>query len=114
MSVEDFKRVNDPRIEKILGFIEMIEKSARSYRVPDDVLDDTFDKIVNACPAPSTVEDPPCQAEKMSEGVIEKKEVPVLGNGAIQEMAKRYEDLPTSNLIDIMAAAGAALAKRRR
>lgn len=103
MSVEDFKSVNDPRIEKILGLIEMIEKSARSYRVSDNILDDTFDRIVNACPASSTVEDPPCQAE----------EIP-LGSGAVIDMTKRYEDLPTSNLIDIMAAAGVALAKRRR
>ena len=34
----DFERVNRPRVEKALKFVQQIQKSARSYRASDDEL----------------------------------------------------------------------------
>lgn len=37
MTTSDFKRVNQPRIEKILGMLDVIERSARSNKATDEM-----------------------------------------------------------------------------
>lgn len=44
----EFKRINEPRVEKILHMLEVIQKSARSNRVDPDEIRDLLLPIIGA------------------------------------------------------------------
>lgn len=46
--MSDFERVNGPRAEKALKFVRHIQKSAKSYRVSDDELNQILEPLRGA------------------------------------------------------------------
>lgn len=70
----DFERINGPRVDKIMGMLEVIEKSAKSQRVDNAEHDQLLDPI------------------RRSLGAIEPKpqaEVAVKENAALQKPASK-------------------------
>lgn len=47
MSNEDFKRVNTPRVEKVLKMLDNVHKSAKSYKVTDAERDALLGPVIN-------------------------------------------------------------------
>jgi len=104
----EFLRINEPRVRRALEQISHIEKSALSMRVsPQDVqelMQPVFSKTrgCGSSPSKNTAEgDPPA-------GRFEEATLPVA-----REMS-RLNDMTTQQVVDIMIACGATLAKRRK
>ena len=95
---DNFYRVNAPRADKIIKIIEMIEKSAASYRVPH-----AAEKMKRAIAAmiansPATQQAPSSRPP---------------ATPPIAREVTELKDLSTQQLVDRMIACGAELAGRR-
>ena len=96
---DNFYRVNEPRADKIIKIIQMIEKSAAAYRVPH-------------------------AAEKMKRDIVAiiansfaSQQAPSSRPPATPPIVREVEelkDLSTQQLVDRMIACGAELAGRRK
>jgi len=103
---ENFKRINDPRVEKIVKMIDVIAKSAASMRIHElDVarmFQPVTDKIRETVDEDAVAMTQPAPSKPVAASPFVAREIEVL------------EHLTTQQLVDRMIAAGAILADRRK
>lgn len=103
---DNFYRVNEPRADKIIKIIQMIEKSAAAYRVPhaaEKMKRDIVAIIANSSAsqqAPSASQQAPSSRPPATPPIVRE--------------VKELKDLSTQQLVDRMIACGAELAGRRK
>lgn len=129
---KELHRINDPRVEKIVKMIAVIEKSAKSLRVSEPEIRDLIQPVADALAAhgmgPTGQQAFRLKQERTPDGGSVLVTPPVARTGASQaapveevkaspavarEMGA-LADLSTQQLVDRMIAIGAELAARRK
>jgi len=111
--IAEFRRINEPRVEKILASLGHIEKSAASMRIDPE----TFRALIE--PIRRHVrgghEGPRERAHGSSIKVeVQHEPTEIKATPHVSQAGVPYADLPTTQLVDKMIAIGAILAERRK
>jgi len=103
----EFRRINEPRVDKILASLGHIEKSATSMRI------DEHEVKLLLHPVRIRVDYlRGFAAEQLTPAQPEPTEIKA--TAPVSQAGVPYADLPTTQLIDKMIAIGAILAERRK
>ena len=125
--IAELHRINDPRVEKIVKMLDVIQKSGKSLRVHeldmvqlltpvthklDEVLDRdavAFEKTGELAPEPPLPDTPIARQSELHRRAEERAFTKPIAREAL-----RLENMDTQQLVDVMIAAGALLAERRQ
>ena len=118
-----FYEVNIPRMEKVMHTLNLIDKSAKSYRVDVDarqfVMEPLHDYMQTEIPDQSEALTAAAEEAKMVDAALEASPGHINAQqrpaGKMVEYKRdRIKDLPTTDLIDLMLACGVEVAERRK